>query len=101
MQKAQKNSLKGLAYAMSYWGQLAKLPVKPVDIEKDMTFEYDDSIIVNKNDDLASMQADVASGILLPEIYLAKKYKCSVEEAKKMMPNTSTLINKSPFDTTA
>jgi len=101
MQKSQKSSLKGLAYAMSYWGQLARLPVKPVDVEKDMTFEYDDSIIVNKNDDLASMQADVASGILLPEIYLAKKYKCSVEEAKKMMPDTSTLINKSPFDTTA
>lgn len=101
IQKAQKKSLKHLGYAMSVWGQIGKLPVKPLNIEKDMTFDYDDSIIRNKNDDLASMQVDVASGILRAEIYLAKKYGVSEDVAKTMMPDTSTIINPSPFDTTA
>ncbi len=43
----------------------------------EMTFNWDDSLIMNKDVELASMQADVSAGILRPEIYLAKKYGCS------------------------
>lgn len=62
----------------------------------EMSFNWDDSLIMNKDVELASMQADVSAGILRPEIYLAKKYGCSEEEALKMMPNVEESI-KSPF----
>jgi A118 family predicted phage portal protein len=100
IQKALKNALEGLAYAMSVWGQLGGLSVSPVDVDKDMSFDFDDSIVVDKEKELASMQADVSSGLLRPEIYLAKKYGISEEEALKMMPTTDTLIRNSPFDST-
>ena len=62
----------------------------------EMSFNWDDSLIMNKDVELASMQADVSAGILRPEIYLAKKYGCSEEEALKMMPNIEESV-KSPF----
>lgn len=100
IQKSLKNALEGLAYAMSIWGQLGGLGVKPVDIEKDMSFYFDDSIIVDKDTELAIMQSDVASGLLKPELYLMKRYGVSEEEALKMMPDTTTTIKSSPFDNT-
>ncbi|MDD7793684.1 phage portal protein [Clostridium sp. 'White wine YQ'] len=100
IQKALKNALEGLAYAMSVWGQLGGLSVSPVDVDKDMSFDFDDSIVVDKEKELAGMQADVSSGLLRPEIYLAKKYGISEEEALKMMPDTSTTIRNSPFEGT-
>lgn len=100
IQKSLQNALEGLAYAMSVWGQLGGLGVKPVDVEKDMSFEFDDSIIVDKDTELAIMQSDVASGLLRPELYLMKRYGVSEEEALKMMPDTSTTIKSSPFDGT-
>lgn len=100
IQKSLQNALEGLAYAMSVWGQLGNLGVSPIDTEKDMSFDFDDSIVVDKEKELASMQADVASGLLRPEIYVAKKYGVSEEEALKMMPDLSTTIKPSPFDGT-
>lgn len=98
MQKSQKSALKTLAYGMAYWGMLAKLPVKPIDVEKDIEFNYGDSIITNKDDMLMGMAADVASGLLRGELYIAKKYGVSEEVAKTMMPDTSTLVKPSLFD---
>lgn len=98
MQKAQKNALKGLVYAMSVIGMIYKLPVKPVNVAKDIEFNYGDSIMTDKDEVLSGMAADVASGILKAEIYLAKKYGVSEEEALKMMPNTDTLITNNPLD---
>jgi A118 family predicted phage portal protein len=82
LQVAQEN----LIYAMSILGQIAELPVKPVDLEKDVSFNWDDSIIIDKDTELLGMFNDVSSGYLKPEIYLAKKFGVSEEEAKKMMP---------------
>ena len=56
------------------------------DPEQEVTIDFDDSIIEDKQTQNNDMRADVAAGILRPEIYLAKKYGVSEEEAKKMMP---------------
>lgn len=100
IQKSLQNALEGLAYAMSVWGQLGGLSVSKIDVNKDMSFDWDDSIIVDKDTELAIMQSDVASGLLRPELYLMKRYGVSEEEALKMMPDTSTTIKPSPFDNT-
>ena len=49
--------------------------------------ELDDSIFVDRESELNDMRLDVSSGILKPEIYIAKKYGVSTEEAKNMMPD--------------
>lgn len=65
----------------------------------DMSFNFDDSLILDKDLELASMLGDVSAGILRPEIYLAKKYGVSEEEALKMMP-TYDDVTKSPYEGT-
>ena len=50
------------------------------------SYKWDDSIVVDKETELASMLTDVSANILRPEIYLAKKYGVTEEEALKMMP---------------
>ena len=78
---------------------LYKLNISPIDIDKDVSFDWDDSLVLDKDSELESMRNDVAAGILRPEIYLAKKYGVSEEEALKMMPDIEDSIKtKSPFD---
>lgn len=99
IQKALRNALENLAYAMWKWGDIAKLGVSELDLEKDISFKFDDSIVVDKNTELAGMLNDVSAGILRPEIYLAKKYGVSEQEALKMMPDMSNSVKTgSPFD---
>lgn len=99
IQKAQQNSLKDLAYAMSIMGQLYKLPVKPIDTNKDMTFTYGDSIMTDTDKDNDSMYLDVSSGIIKPLYYIMKKYKVTEEVAKTMMQD-EVVIPPTPFDNT-
>lgn len=81
-----KTALEGLVYAMSVWGQIAKLPVKPVNIESDISFNFDDSIMVDKEKELTAMFADVSANIIDPIFYIMKRYGVTKEEAKKMQP---------------
>lgn len=87
-QKALQQALEDLVYAMVKVGQIAGLPVSDA---YEMTFAWDDSIIVDKESELAGMQADVAAGILRPELYIAKKYGVTEEEALSMMPQLEKL----------
>lgn len=92
IQRSLQIALEELVQAMDVLAKLYKLSNQTYEI----TFNWDDSLIMNKDTELASMQADVVAGLLKPEIYLAKKYGCSIEEALKMMPNVEE-STKSPF----
>ncbi len=61
---------------------------KPLTIPKfqDITIDFDDSIIEDRETELANMRLDVSANILKPEIYLAKKYGVTEEQAKTFMP---------------
>ncbi|CEN87358.1 bacteriophage portal protein [[Clostridium] sordellii] len=99
IQKSLEKALKDLIVSMNDLATLYKLNVSPIDIDKDVSFDWDDSLVLDKDSELESMRNDVAAGILRPEIYLAKKYGVSEEEALKMMPNVEDSIKtKSPFD---
>ena len=65
------------------------MPVGP-----EVTFNWDDSIVIDKQAELLAMQQDGASGILRPEIYLAKKYGVTEKEALKMMPDTEETVDE-------
>lgn len=93
IQGSLKSSLEHLGYAMQVWSKLYNLPSNNFD----MSFNFDDSLVLDKDAELLSMQADVASGILRPEIYIAKKYGVTEEEALKMMPKISDTMND-PFE---
>ena len=51
-----------------------------------MSFDWDDSIVIDKEQELASMQQDAVAGFIRKELYVAAKYGVSEEEALKMMP---------------
>lgn len=99
IQKSLEKALKDLIVSMNDLATLYKLNVSPIDIDKDVSFDWDDSLVLDKDSELESMRNDVAAGILRPEIYLAKKYGVSEDEALKMMPDVEDSIKtKSPFD---
>ena len=63
-----------------------------IDPEAEITITFDDSVIEDKNAELAVMYRDVAAGLIRPEIYIAKKYGVTEEEALKMMPAMDQLL---------
>jgi len=69
-----------------------------VDENPDITVNFDDSYIVDTESELLSMQQDVAAGLVKPEIYIAKKYGVTKEEALKMMPAASSTVQGNPLD---
>ena len=71
---------------MYVMGSISKLPVKPVDIEKDVSWNFDDSIIVDKDSELASMFADASAGIIDNIYYIMKKYGVDEKTAREMQP---------------
>ncbi|WP_236896983.1 phage portal protein [Clostridium beijerinckii] len=85
-----KVALKSLIYAMSYYGQVAKLPVKPVDLDKDVSYDFDDSIMVDRSSELQSMQTDVSLGIIKKKYYIMEKYKVDEKKALEMMEGDTT-----------
>lgn len=94
IQGALEDALKHLVYAISVWMNLSG---ERVLLDPEITFNWDDSIIVDKNSELASMRQDVASGILRPEIYLAKKYGVTEEEALEMIPDAMNILDDGFF----
>ena len=96
IQKSLEKALKDLILSMNDLATLYKLNINPLDIDKDVSFEWDDSLVLDKDSELESMRNDVAAGILRPELYLSKKYGVSEEEALKMMPEIEP-AEKSPF----
>ena len=94
IQRALENALNDLIYAMSVLGQLNSL----CNMNYEVSYNWDDSIIVNKEKKLESMRADVAAGILRPELYIAEQYGVTEEEAKKMMPEQEDDNSNNPDD---
>ena len=65
---------------------VARLGNLPGGKEYEMNFKWDDSIVVDREKELLSMQQDAVSGMIRKELYIAKKYGVTEEEALKMMP---------------
>ena len=95
IQKALERALKDLAYAMNVWALIYGLTKN---VKYDMSFNWDDSLVIDKDTDLLSMQQDVVSGLIRPELYIMKKYGVTEKEALKMMPDTEDSTKPLPYD---
>lgn len=83
IQKSLQTALEQLVYAMDVMAQLSGLSGRK---KYEMGFDWDDSIVIDKEQELASMQQDAVAGFIRKELYVAAKYGVSEEEALKMMP---------------
>lgn len=83
IQKSLQTALEQLVYAMDVMSQLSGLSGRK---KYEMSFDWDDSIVIDKEQELASMQQDAVAGFIRKELYVAAKYGVSEEEALKMMP---------------
>lgn len=94
IQNSLEEALDHLVYIMAVWAKLYGLNNN---MNYDITFNWDDSLVLDKDTELESMRQDVASGIIRAELYIMKKYGVSEEEAKNMMPDTQETIDTGPF----
>lgn len=83
IQKSLQGALEHLIYAMDVLAQLSNLPGGK---KYEVSFNWDDSIVIDKEKELLSMQQDAVGGFIRKELYVAKKYGVSEEEALEMMP---------------
>jgi A118 family predicted phage portal protein len=88
-QKALQKALEHLVYCMDIIGQLSGLPTKG---KNEVTFEWDDSILIDAEKERAQDRQDMSAGIMRPEEYRSKWYGESLEEALKNLPEQADVI---------
>ena len=89
IQNALENTISDLVYAVSTLADLYQLA--PND-EYEILFDWGDGIIKDtqaQQEELEHMRADVAAGLLKPELYIMKKYNVDEPTAKSMMVEQS------------
>ncbi|MDB2032477.1 phage portal protein [[Clostridium] symbiosum] len=89
-QMALQDALEDLVYAMHFWVVLYNLAPAG---KYEVSFDWDDSIIVDAELERQQDRQDLAAGIMRPEEYRAKWYGETLEEAVKNLPEP-TLIEE-------
>lgn len=79
IQKNIKKCLEDVADAIAYW-----LDIKE---ELDISFDFDDSLVVDTETEQKIRMQEVAAGLVKPEEYLMWRYGVSEKEAKKILPD--------------
>ncbi len=92
-QAALEHALNGLLYGMDVYATLYGLaPAGDWDLQCD----WGDGVVQDtesKQKELADMRNDVSAGLIRGELYIAKKYGVTEEEARAMMPNAEKLTD--------
>lgn len=83
IQKGLQSALENLIISMDELATLYNLCERG---EYEVSFEWDDSLVVDSNADNAAMLQEVAAGIIKPEIYLQRKYGLTEEQCKEWLP---------------
>lgn len=83
-QVALQDALEDLVYAMNFWAVLYNLI--PAGNDYKVSFDWDDSIIVDAELERQQDRNDVAMGVMRLEEYRAKWYGETLEEAAKNLP---------------
>lgn len=85
IQESLQSALEDLIKAMDVWTSLYKLaPAGTYDV----SFNFDDSLIVDSKTENQLMMQEAISGLIRKEIYLMKRYGVTEEQAKEMLPET-------------
>lgn len=104
-----ENALTHLVWAMQAWKAIdktmkhnseakrdrtiEKLQEIIVDENYDISFEWDDSLVVDSKSEQAIMMAEVAAGLITPEYYLQKRYGMTEEQIAKILPKEVEIDN--------
>lgn len=83
-QMALQSALEDLVYAMNFWAVLYGLV--PAGNDYEVSFDWDDSIVVDAEIERREDRNDVAMGVMRLEEYRAKWYGETEEEAAKNLP---------------
>ena len=83
IQKSLEHALSELVGAVNIWTSAAKLAPSG---RYDLSFSWDDSVIIDASSEQKIRLEEVNSGIIAPEVYLAWRYGVSSEDAKKLLP---------------
>lgn len=86
VQKALEKALRNLAYCFDAMATLYELAPEG---EYDMSFDWDDSIIVDREVEFARLMSMASAGMIRNEYVVAWYFGVSEEEAKKMMPGAT------------
>ncbi len=93
-QKSLQAALEQLVYAMDVWATVGQLAPKGA---YEISFEWDDSIVVDTAAEQNIRLQEVAAGILNPIEYVKWRYGINDDaEARKMMPGMEGLMNDAP-----
>ena len=95
IQKSLRIALEQLIVGMDYLAELYKVTPKG---EYDVSFDFDDSIVVDSKEEQAIMLSEVASKLIKPEYYLQKRYGVTLEQAIEMLPDMNTQMERKDFD---
>ena len=95
IQDSLKDALIDLVRAMDIWATLDK---KGLDGEYEISFDFDDSLAMDRETELDMMFRDVASQLIKPELYIMAAYGVEEEQAKKMMPNMADAMGEGEDD---
>lgn len=87
IQKSLEQALDQLVYGMYAFARFYGLGDYK---DYEVSFEWDDSIIVDRKTDAALMLQELAAGLIKPEYYLMYRYGVKVDQAKEMLPNAET-----------
>lgn len=85
LQAALQSALTDMIEAMDFYASIYQLAPEG---NYNVSFNWGDSVLIDREKELLSMQQDVTANLIRPELYLASKYGVSEEEALKMMPKT-------------
>lgn len=83
-QMALQDALEDLVYAMNFWAVLYGLV--PAGGDYEVSFDWDDSIVIDAELERQQDRQDVAMGVLRLDEYRAKWYGETLEEAAKNLP---------------
>lgn len=86
IQNSLDTALRTLLLAMEAWVQIGGLSYKG---SYDAAFDWDDSIVVDKDKEREQDRQDVSMGIMRPEEYRAKYYGETLDQAAKNLPESA------------
>ncbi len=95
IQSSLENALVDLVYAMDIWTTMGDLAPSG---NYDISFEWDDSLVVDSKTEQSIMLQEVAAGLIKPEIYLVKRYGVTEEQAKEMLPSMNEPLSEEDYD---
>ena len=87
IQKSLRISLEHLIRSMDVLADFYNITAKG---EYEVSFDFDDSIVIDSQAEQAIMIAEVAAQLIRPEYYLMKRYGVTEEQALEMLPEMAT-----------